>query len=91
MNKKEHYSFKLQFPLTHQISRSYIADKFKAEKILSLSEKLKQLASNLLGKDKLLNGIVFHRHCFAALDVFDWVYIFMAGLSYHSPDDLVTI
>ena len=40
-----------------------------------LSEKLKQLASSLLGKDKLLNGIiVFHRHCFAALDIFNLVY-----------------
>ena len=33
MNKKERDSLKLQFLLTHQISRSYIADKFKAEKI----------------------------------------------------------
>ena len=32
MNKKERNSLKLQFLLTHQISRSYIADKFKAEK-----------------------------------------------------------
>ena len=53
MNKREHDSFKLQFLLTHQISRSYIADKLKVEK--PLSEKLKQLASSFLGKDKLLN------------------------------------
>ena len=33
MNKKECDSLKLQFLLTHQISRSYIAYKFKAEKI----------------------------------------------------------
>ena len=32
MNKKEYDSLKLQFLLTHQISRSYITDKFKAEK-----------------------------------------------------------
>ena len=32
MNKKERDSLKLQFLLIHQISRSYIADKFKAEK-----------------------------------------------------------
>ena len=58
---------------------------------MALSEKLKQLASSLLGKDKLLNGIVvFHRHCFAALDVFDSG-VFMADLSYCNPDDIVTI
>ena len=73
MNKKEHDSLKLQFPFTHQISWSYIADKLKAEN--PLSEKFKQLASSLLGKDKLLNGIiVFHSHCFAALNVSNWAY-----------------
>ena len=73
MNKKEHDSLKLQFLLNHQISLSYIAEKFKAEN--PISEKFKQLASSLLGKDKLLNGIVvFHHHCFAALDISDWAY-----------------
>ena len=32
MNKKERDSLKLQFLLNHQILRSYIADKLKAEK-----------------------------------------------------------
>ena len=74
MNKKEHDSLKLQFPFTRQISRSFIADKLKAENPY-VSEKFKQLASSLLGKDKLLNGIiVFHSHCFAALDVYNWAY-----------------
>ena len=73
MNKKERDSLKLQFLLNHQISRSHIADKIKVEK--TLSEQLQQLASSLLGKDKLLNGIIiFHHHCFAALDIFDWAY-----------------
>ena len=49
MNKKERDGLKLQFLLTHQISLSYIPDKFKVEK--TLSEKFKQLASSLLGKD----------------------------------------
>ena len=33
MIKKKLYSLKLQFPLTHQISGSCIADKFKVEKV----------------------------------------------------------
>ena len=41
-----------------------------------LSEKFKHLVSSLLGKDKLLSGIVvFHHHCFSALDVSDWAYL----------------
>ena len=32
MNKKEHYRLRLQFLLMHHISRSCVADKFKAEK-----------------------------------------------------------
>ena len=73
MNKKECHSLKLQFLLTHQTSWSYIADKFKWRK--PLFEKFKQLASSLLGKEKLLNGIVvFYHHCFATLDISVWLY-----------------
>ena len=89
MNKKERDSLKLQFLLNHQISRSYIADKLKAEK--SLSEKFKQFANSLLGKDQVIKW----HHCIPSpllccTGCFR-LGIFMADLSYHSPDDTVMI
>ena len=73
MNTKEYDSLKASISLNPSVFHGIIADKFKAKQ--TQSEKLKQLASSLLGKDRLLNGIiVFHRHCFAALDVSIWVY-----------------
>ena len=67
MNKKECNSLKdWIISLEPLIFHGVIADKFKTEQ--TLSEKLKQFASSLLGNNKLLNGIVvFYRHCFTAL------------------------